>query len=138
MNSFITSENTQKNVFHSVHFIRNNVMEEMQCQSPWSHLAHYSAQFSTVHSQGPRPTICITPPRSCLNKHDVCLLSRPYYVTQDIFILYTHSHRAEEKRESHYRMFIFPTNKYQIEMSRYMNMVSISFLIFNRHGQDLG
>ena len=33
----------QKNVFHSVHFIRNNVVEKMQCQSSMSHLAHSSA-----------------------------------------------------------------------------------------------
>ena len=28
IDSFITSENMQKNVFHSVYFIRNNVMEK--------------------------------------------------------------------------------------------------------------
>ena len=33
----------QKNVFHSVYFMRNNVMEKMQFQSPMSHLAHNSA-----------------------------------------------------------------------------------------------
>ena len=44
----MTSENMQKNVFHSVHFKRNNVMEKMQCQSPMSHLAHKSVHSGTL------------------------------------------------------------------------------------------
>ena len=38
----------QKNVFHSVYFIRNNVMEKMQFQSPMSHLAHNSAHSAVA------------------------------------------------------------------------------------------
>ena len=39
----------QKNVFHSVYFIRINVMEKMQCQSPMSHLAHNSAHSAMTY-----------------------------------------------------------------------------------------